>query len=46
MRECGMCHGSGKHSFQKCPECLGFGFVDDPDESDNPDDEMEPDDDE
>lgn len=46
MRECGLCGGSGKHSFHKCPECLGFGFVDDPEESDDPDDEYEPDEDE
>jgi RecJ-like exonuclease len=34
MRECGMCGGSGRHTFERCYECKGHGFVDDPEPDD------------
>lgn len=39
FRDCGLCGGSGKHSFERCFECKGTGMVEEPEESE--DDEME-----
>jgi hypothetical protein len=38
MKECGMCGGSGRHTFEPCYECKGHGFVDEPDEDEEPTD--------
>lgn len=29
FRDCGMCGGSGRHSFERCFECKGLGLVED-----------------
>lgn len=35
FRDCGMCGGSGRHSFERCFECKGLGMMEDePDELD------------
>lgn len=30
FRDCGMCGGSGRHSFERCFECKGLGMVEEP----------------
>lgn len=34
FRDCGMCGGSGCHSFERCYECKGTGMVEDEAEAD------------
>lgn len=29
FRECGVCGGSGRHSFERCFECKGLGMIED-----------------
>ena len=35
FKDCGLCGGSGQHSFDRCPECKGLGMVEEPDEWDD-----------
>lgn len=42
MSECSRCGGSGSTGFEKCWECKGFGFVDDPEPDYSEHDEEEP----